>query len=69
MIVAAGACDCASDLQFAQAMDYPTVNAEINRDRAGQFGLNMSDVAQSLCSRYHIVSLHRTNLLAQSDVR
>lgn len=35
------------DLQFAQAMDYPTVHADINRDRAGQFGLTMSSVAQS----------------------
>ena len=35
------------DLQFAQAMDYPTVHAEINRDRAGQFGLTMSNIAQS----------------------
>lgn len=35
------------DLQFAEAMDYPTVHAEINRDRAGQFGLTMSNVAQS----------------------
>jgi multidrug efflux pump subunit AcrB len=34
-------------LQFAQAMDYPTVHAEINRDRAGQFGLTMSNIAQS----------------------
>jgi multidrug efflux pump subunit AcrB len=35
------------DLQFAQAMDYPTVHADIDRDRAGQFGLTMSSVAQS----------------------
>jgi multidrug efflux pump subunit AcrB len=35
------------DLQFAQAMDYPTAHADIDRDRAGQFGLTMSDVAQS----------------------
>ena len=28
-------------------MDYPTVHAEVNRDRAGQFGLTMSNVAQS----------------------
>ncbi len=35
------------DLQFAQAMDYPAVHAEIDRNRAGQFGLNMSDIAQS----------------------
>ena len=36
------------DLQFAQAMDYPAVYTEINRDRAGQFGLTMSKIAQSL---------------------
>lgn len=36
------------DLQFAQAMDYPTVHAEINRDRAGQFGLTMANIANSL---------------------
>ena len=35
------------DLQFAQAMDYPTVHAEINRERAGQFGLTMSSIANS----------------------
>lgn len=35
------------DLQFAQAMDYPTVHADVNRDRAGQFGLTMSNIAQS----------------------
>jgi multidrug efflux pump subunit AcrB len=35
------------DLQFAQAMDYPAVHAEIDRDRAGQFGLTMSNIAQS----------------------
>ncbi len=35
------------DLQFAQAMDYPTVHADINRDRAGQFGLTMSNIVQS----------------------
>jgi len=35
------------DLQFAQAMDYPAAHAEIDRDRAGQFGLTMSNIAQS----------------------
>lgn len=35
------------DLQFAQAMDYPSVHAEIDRDRAGQFGLTMSNIARS----------------------
>jgi multidrug efflux pump subunit AcrB len=36
------------DLQFAQPMDYPAVYSEIDRDRAGQFGLTMSNIAQSL---------------------
>ncbi|MBV9084699.1 MAG: efflux RND transporter permease subunit, partial [Acidobacteriaceae bacterium] len=35
------------DLQFAQTMDYPTVEAEIDRERAGQFGLTMANIAQS----------------------
>ncbi len=35
------------DLQFAQAMDYPTVHADIDRNRAGQFGLTMTNIAQS----------------------
>ncbi|MBV8569641.1 MAG: efflux RND transporter permease subunit [Acidobacteriaceae bacterium] len=35
------------DLQFAQAMDYPTAHAEVDRDRAGQFGLTMSSIAES----------------------
>jgi multidrug efflux pump subunit AcrB len=35
------------DLQFTQAMDYPSVHAEISRERAGQFGLTMSHIAQS----------------------
>jgi len=36
------------DLQFAQAVDYPTLEIEINRERAGQFGLTMADVARSV---------------------
>jgi multidrug efflux pump subunit AcrB len=36
------------DLQYAQPLDYPTIDVEINRDRAGQFGLAMADVAKSL---------------------
>ncbi|HEX6545521.1 MAG TPA: efflux RND transporter permease subunit, partial [Bryobacteraceae bacterium] len=35
------------DLQFAQAMDYPATHAEIDRNRAGQLGLTMSNIAQS----------------------
>ena len=36
------------DLQFAQEMNYPTLDVTIDRERAGQFGLTMADVAQSV---------------------
>ncbi len=36
------------DLQFAQEYNYPTLDININRERAGQFGLTMSDVVRSV---------------------
>jgi multidrug efflux pump subunit AcrB len=36
------------DVQFAQPLDYPTLDINIDRERAGQFGLTMSSVARSL---------------------
>jgi multidrug efflux pump subunit AcrB len=36
------------DLQVAQEYNYPTLDININRDRAGQFGLTMADVARSV---------------------
>jgi multidrug efflux pump subunit AcrB len=36
------------DLQFAQPFDYPTLNVHVDRERAGQFGLTMEEVARSL---------------------
>ena len=36
------------DLQYLQPLDYPTVQVAIDRDRAGQFGLTMANVARSL---------------------
>jgi multidrug efflux pump subunit AcrB len=36
------------DLQFAQERNYPTMDIDINRERAGQFGLTMADVARSV---------------------
>jgi multidrug efflux pump subunit AcrB len=36
------------DLQFAQAPDFPTLDINIDRDRAGQFGLTMADVVRSV---------------------
>jgi multidrug efflux pump subunit AcrB len=38
------------DLQYAQAMDYPTMEIKVDRERAGQFGLTVADVARSLVS-------------------
>jgi multidrug efflux pump subunit AcrB len=35
-------------LQFAQAADFPTLDINIDRERAGQFGLTMADVARSV---------------------
>jgi multidrug efflux pump subunit AcrB len=36
------------DLQFAQEYNYPTLDININRERAGQFGLTMADVVNSV---------------------
>jgi multidrug efflux pump subunit AcrB len=36
------------DLQVAQVADFPTLEININRDRAGQFGLTMADVVRSV---------------------
>lgn len=36
------------DLQYVQPLDYPTLDIQIDRDRAGQFGLTMSNVARAL---------------------
>jgi len=36
------------DLQFAQELNYPTMKVNIDRERAGQFGLTMADVVRSV---------------------
>ncbi|MBX5495684.1 MAG: efflux RND transporter permease subunit [Bryobacteraceae bacterium] len=36
------------DLQYAQPLDYPTVDVKVDRERAGQFGLTVASVAKSL---------------------
>ncbi len=36
------------DLQFGQELNYPTMDINIDRDRAGQFGLTMADVVRSV---------------------
>jgi multidrug efflux pump subunit AcrB len=40
--------DFLRDLQFAQPLNYPTLDINIDRERAGQFGLTMADVARSV---------------------
>lgn len=36
------------DLQFAQEYHYPTLDIKIDRERAGQFGLTMAEIARSV---------------------
>jgi multidrug efflux pump subunit AcrB len=43
-----GKLDFLRDLQFAQDLNYPTLDINIDRDRAGQFGLTMADVVRSV---------------------
>jgi multidrug efflux pump subunit AcrB len=40
--------DFLRDLQYAQVLDYPTLDINIDRDRAGQYGLTMADVTHSM---------------------
>jgi len=40
--------DSLRDLQYAQPLDYPSLQIQIDRDRAGQFGVSAADVARSL---------------------
>jgi multidrug efflux pump subunit AcrB len=40
--------DFLRDLQFAQEASYPTLDISVDRERAGQFGLTMSDVVRSV---------------------
>src|SRR5206468_6880636 len=43
-----GKLDFIRDLQFAQELNYPTLDINIDRDRAGQYGLTMADVVGSV---------------------
>ena len=36
------------DVQFAQTLDYPAVNVEVNRERAGLLGVQVNDVTRAL---------------------
>src|SRR5207247_6805488 len=36
------------DVQFGQALDYPTVDVTVNRERAGLMGVKMAEISRSL---------------------
>jgi len=36
------------DLQYAQPLDYPSIEVTVDRDRAGQLGLAMADIGKSM---------------------
>lgn len=38
------------DLQFGQSLDYPTVEVNVDREKAGLLGVRMADVARSLAT-------------------
>src|SRR5438445_4987234 len=42
--------DALRDLQYAQPLDYPSLQIQIIRDRAGQFGVTAADVGRSLAT-------------------
>ncbi|MNC98986.1 AcrB/AcrD/AcrF family protein [compost metagenome] len=35
------------DVQFGQTLDYPTLEVNVNRERAGLMGIDMTDVSRS----------------------
>lgn len=38
------------DVQFGQALDYPVLDVEVDRERAGQLGVTVEDVSRSIVS-------------------
>jgi multidrug efflux pump subunit AcrB len=36
------------DLRYAQPLEYPSLEVNVDRDRAGQFGLSMADIGKSM---------------------
>jgi multidrug efflux pump subunit AcrB len=42
--------DALRDLQYAQPLDYPSLQIRIDRNRAGQFGVTAADVGRSLAT-------------------
>ena len=44
--------------QFAQEYNYPTLDIDIDRERAGQFGLTMSDVVRLVVPAHVLLPFH-----------
>ena len=57
------------DLQYGQPLDYPTVQVAIDRERAGQFGLTMANVARVAGGGHFLQPLRRAELLARPGER
>ena len=61
--------DALRDLQYAQPLDYPSLQIQINRDRAGQFGVTAGR-CRPVARRGDLVEpLHRSEFLARSGQR
>ena len=54
------------DLQYAQELNYPTLDITIDRERAGQFGLTMADVSRSIVPATSSSRFIAAELLARS---
>ena len=51
------------DVQFEQTLDYPTVEVDIDREKAGLSGVTVEDVAQGARHGDVVDPVHRPELL------
>ena len=57
------------DLQIVQSLDYPTVQVDVDRKKAGTVYVTPVDVARSLGRGHLLQPLHRAELLGRSEDR
>ena len=55
------------DLQFAQSLDYPTVQVKVDREKAGMSGVTEGDIARSIVAGHLVVAIRSAQLLARSE--
>ena len=53
-------------VQFGQALDYPTVDVAVNRERAGLMGVKMADVSRSLVDSHLLQPLCRSRIIGRT---